>query len=157
DFDRVVDASIMGMLHTLDPHSNYFTKEEFLQMRNEQQSEYFGIGATVTQRQSKVFILAPAANTPAARAGLHYGDQIVSVNGQSTEGWSLNKVSSELKGPRGTQVSLAVARPGETKPIEMKISRDAVSLPTVTNAYMIKPTIGYIALSRMFARTTGEE
>src|SRR5262249_4854675 len=75
----------------------------------------------------------------------------------STEGWNSSKVSSELKGPRGTQVVVSVSRPGDAKPIDFTISRDAVALPTITNAYMIKPGVGYIALSRMFARTTGDE
>lgn len=157
DYNRAVDATINGMLHMLDPHSNFYSKEEFTELRTQQQSEYFGIGATVTQRQNKVFILAPFENTPAARAGLHYGDHIVSINGQPTEGWNSQKVSSELKGPRGTQVVVGVARPGEAKPLEFTISRDAVSLPSITNAYMVKPGIGYIALRRQFARTSGEE
>ncbi|MEW6730626.1 MAG: S41 family peptidase [Acidobacteriota bacterium] len=157
DYDRVADAAVSGMLRILDPHSNFYNKEEFLELRSQQQSEYFGIGATVVQRQDKVYILAPFANTPAARAGLRYGDHIVSVNGSSTKGWDSSKVSTNLKGPRGTQVVVGVERPGEAKPLEFTISRDAVSLPSIANSYMIKPGVGYIWLRRQFARTTGDE
>ncbi|MCS6883895.1 MAG: S41 family peptidase [Acidobacteriota bacterium] len=157
DYDRVTSASILGMLRALDPHSDYDTREEYMELRSQQQSEYFGIGATVAQRQNKVYIISPFANTPAMRAGLKYGDQIVEVDGQSTEGWNSAKVSSHLKGPRGTQVRVKVLRPGSSQPIEVSISRAAVSLPSITNAYMIKPGIGYIWLQRSFARTSAEE
>jgi carboxyl-terminal processing protease len=157
DYERVTNASIEGMLRVLDPHSNYYNKEEFLELRSQQQSEYFGIGATIAQYQGKVYIHTPFDDTPAARAGLRYGDHIVNVNGQSTQGWNSSKVSSELKGPRGTSVTVSVARPGEAKPIEVKILRDAVALPTISSAYMIRPGVGYIALRRQFARTTGDE
>lgn len=157
DYQRTIDSSLDGMLRVLDPHSNYYTKEEFLELRSQQQSEYFGIGASIVPFQGKVFIRTPFDNTPAARAGLRYGDQIVKINGQSTEGWSSGKVSTELKGPRGTQVVVGVARAGEAKTLEYTIARDAVALPSITNAYMIRPGIGYIALRRQFARTSGDE
>ncbi len=157
DYSRITTASISGMLRILDPHSDFDTREEYMELRAQQQSEYFGIGATVTQRQNKVYIVAPFANTPAMRAGLRYGDQIVAVNGQSTEGWNSSRVSSELKGPRGTQVRVKVQRPGVAEPIEVAIFRDAVSLPSITNAYMIRPGIGYVWLQRSFARTSGNE
>lgn len=157
DYNRVTTASISGMLRILDPHSDFDTREEYMELRSQQQSEYFGIGATVTQRQNRVYIVAPFSNTPAMRAGLRYGDQIVAINGQSTEGWNSSRVSSELKGPRGTQVRVKVHRPGVAEPIEVVISRDAVSLPSITNAYMIRPGIGYIWLQRSFARTSADE
>ncbi|MBI4852497.1 MAG: S41 family peptidase [Acidobacteria bacterium] len=157
DHERLSYSTISEMLHVLDPHSAFYTKEDFQELRSQQQSEYFGIGATVSQRQNKVYILAPHEGTPAARAGLLYGDQIVLVNGKSTEGWNSNKVATELRGPRGTQVKVGVSRPGVDKPIEVSISRDAVSLPSIPNVFMIKPNVGYIGLRRQFARTTGEE
>lgn len=157
DYNRVTTASISGMLRILDPHSDFDTREEYMELRSQQQSEYFGIGATVTQRQNGVYILAPFGNTPAMRAGLRYGDRIVAINGQSTEGWNSSKVSSELKGPRGTQVRVKLERPGVAEPIEVSISRAAVSLPSITNAYMIRPGIGYVWLQRSFARTSADE
>jgi carboxyl-terminal processing protease len=157
DHERLNYTTISGMLHVLDPHSAFYTKEDFQELRSQQQSEYFGIGATVTQRQGKVFILAPHFNTPAARAGLRYGDHIVEVNGQSTQGWNSAKVASELRGPRGSQVLVGVSRPGVNESIKVTISRDAVALPSIPNIFMLNANTGYIGLRRQFARTTGEE
>lgn len=157
DYESVVKAAILGMLHTLDPHSNFYDKREFARFRIEQTSQYYGIGATIGARNGKVYILAPFENTPAHRAGLRYGDQIVAINGESTEGWPSIQVSERLRGPRGTAVEVRILRAGEREPRTVRILRDAIPLPSIVNAYMIRPGIGYIALSRGFNTTTDEE
>jgi carboxyl-terminal processing protease len=157
DYPRVAKAAIYGMLRTLDPHSAFYDREEFETFRTDQQSQYYGIGATIGERADKVFILAPFPETPAFRAGLRYGDEIIELNGQSTAGWPSTKVSETMRGPRGTKVALKVRRPGVAQPIAVEITRDAVPLPTVVNAYMIAPGVGYIQLLRGFNFTTGDE
>lgn len=157
DYESVVKAAILGMLHTLDPHSNFYDKREFARFRIEQTSQYYGIGATIGARNGKVYILAPFENTPAHRAGLRYGDQIVAINGESTEGWPSTQVSERLRGPRGTAVEVRILRAGEREPRTVRIVRDAIPLPSIVNAYLIRPEIGYIALSRGFNTTTDEE
>lgn len=157
DYESVVKAAILGMLHTLDPHSNFYDKREFARFRIEQTSQYYGIGATIGARNGKVYILAPFENTPAHRAGLRYGDQIVAINGESTEGWPSTQVSERLRGPRGTAVEVRILRAGEREPRTVRIVRDAIPLPSIVNAYVIRPGVGYIALSRGFNTTTDEE
>ena len=75
----------------------FVSREEFEAFRTEQQSQYYGIGATIGARNGKVYILAPFAGTPADRAGLHYGDEIVDVDGKSTTGWTSLQVSNALE------------------------------------------------------------
>lgn len=157
DYEQVTKMAILGMLHTLDPHSNYYDKREFARFRIEQTSQYFGIGATIGARNGKVYILAPFADTPAYRGGLRYGDQIVAINRESTEGWPSVQVSARLRGPRGTPVEVQVLRAGEQKPRSVKLVRDAVPLPSISNAYLIKNSIAYIDLERSFNTTTDEE
>jgi carboxyl-terminal processing protease len=157
DYAKLSKAAIFGMLHSLDPHSHYYDREEYEAFQTDQQSQYFGIGATIGERSGKVYVLAPFANTPAYRAGVRYGDQIVDIDGQSTAGWQSTKVADTMKGPRGTKVTIKVVRPGVADPITFDIIRDAVPLPTVVNSYMLAPGIGYIQLSRGFNLTTAQE
>jgi carboxyl-terminal processing protease len=157
DYPRVSKSAIYGMLRTLDPHSNYYDRDEFESFRTEQQSQYFGIGATIGARNGKVYILAPFPETPALRAGLRYGDEIVEVDGKSTAGMASIEVSNAMKGPRGTKVVIKYRRPGVPDLLTAEITRDAVPLPTITNAYMLGPGVGYIHLARGFNFTSSEE
>jgi carboxyl-terminal processing protease len=157
DYDRLTKGSVLGMLHTLDPHSNYFDRKEWESFQNEQRSRYSGIGSTIGQRNNGVYIMSPFAGTPAHRGGVRYGDQIVNINGESTEGWNSQQVSNKLLGPEGTPVTVKVSRAGVKDPIEFKFIREAVPLPSITNYYMIGNGVGYINLDRGFNTTTSDE
>ena len=157
DYDKLTKGSILGMLHTLDPHSSYFDRKEWEAFQNEQRSRYSGIGSTIAQRNGRVYIVSPFAGTPAHRGGIRYGDQIVNINGESTEGWSSLQVSNKLIGPEGTPVTVKVARAGAKDPVEFKFVREAVPLPSITNYYMNADGVGYINLDRGFNTTTSDE
>jgi carboxyl-terminal processing protease len=157
DSERVTKASILGMLHTLDPHSSYLDKKEWQSFQSEQHSRYSGIGATIAQRSGKVYVMAPFDGTPSYKAGILYGDQIVEVNGESTEGWSTSQVSSKLLGPEMTPVAVKVSRLGSDKPIEFKLIRGSVPLPSIASYFMMPDGVGYIDLQRGFNTTTSDE
>jgi carboxyl-terminal processing protease len=157
EYDKVYKASILGMLHTLDPHSSYFDRKEWEEFQNDQRSRYSGIGAYIAQRNEKVYITSPFDDTPAYRAGLRYGDQIVEVSGESTIGLSSNQVSNKLIGPEGTPVTVKVKRAGVAEPLEFKLVRRGVPLPSIPNYGMIGPGVGYINLFRGFNFTTSDE
>ena len=157
DVERVVKSSVQGMLHTLDPHSSFLDKKEWQTFQNEQRSRYSGIGSTIAQRNGKVYIMAPFDKTPAYKAGIRYGDQIVEVNGESTDGLNSQQVSNKLLGPEGTSVTVKVARAGAPSPIEFKMTRAFVPLPSITNSFMIGNGVGYINLQRGFNTTTADE
>ncbi len=157
DLDRVTKASISGMLRTLDPHSMYFDAKQWEEFQNDQRSRYFGIGSTIGGRNGKVYILSPTEGTPSYRAGLRYGDQIIEVNGESTIGLNVSQVRSKLLGPEGTPVNIKVMRAGVSQPLEFKLTRGAVPLPSVSNVFMVAKGIGYINLDRGFNTTTYEE
>lgn len=157
DYDRLTKGSILGMLHTLDPHSNYFDRKEWESFQNEQRSRYSGIGSTIGQRNNGVYIMSPFPGTPAHRGGVRYGDQIVNINGESTEGWNSQQVSNKLLGPEGTPVTVKVARAGAKDPVEFRLIREAVPLPSITNYYLAGNGVGYINLDRGFNTTTSDE
>jgi carboxyl-terminal processing protease len=157
NYQTLLKTSIIGMLHTLDPHSSYLDPKEFEDFLNDQRSQYFGIGAWIAQRNNKVYITSPFNGSPAHRAGLRYGDQIIAVDGASTEGFTSRQVSERLLGPLGTQVRVKLSRLGVKDPIEHTFTRAGVSLPSISNYAMVADGIGYINLDRGFNTTTSTE
>jgi carboxyl-terminal processing protease len=157
DPEKLTKSSILGMLHTLDPHSNYFDKKEWEKVQQDQRSRYSGIGSTIAQRNDKVYIMSPFDGTPAHRGGVRYGDQIIAINGESTENWTSLQVSQKLIGPEGTAVTVKVARLGVVEPLEFKFVRASVPLPSVTNYYLVGSGIGYINFDRQFNFTSFNE
>jgi carboxyl-terminal processing protease len=161
DYNAVFKSSITGMLRVLDPHSNYFDPKEFEEFRTDQRSEYFGIGATIgdLRRDGTVYtyIRATFDNSPADRAGLHYGDRIDEIDGQSMRGKTYPEVREKLLGPRGSTVKLKVTHTSNNSTDTVSIVRDAVSQPSIPESYMIRPGVGYVAMTGGFNLTTGDE
>lgn len=163
DYNEVFKTTIDSMLHTLDPHSNYFDAKEFEEFRTDQSSRYFGIGATIgdlADADGKIvatYIKATFDGAPANRAGLRYGDKIVEVNGVSMLGKPFAEVRTHLRGPRGTMAKMVVERYATGKRETVEIIRDAVSQPSISESYLIRPGVGYINLSGGFNQTTFAE
>ena len=160
DFNTVYKSSIMGMLRVLDPHSNYFDKEEFDEMKTDQRSEYFGIGASiqnyVISESVDTYIAATFQNAPASRAGLRYGDRIDAVDGVSMHAKSSAEVRDKIRGPRDSHVKLTITHANTGKADIVEIVRAAVPQPSVPDAYMIRPGVGYIDMTRGFNYDTAE-
>ena len=161
DYNAIFKSSISGMLSVLDPHSTYFDPVEYASFRTEQRSEYFGIGATIEDMREgtdvNTYIRATFSDSPAARAGLRYGDRITAVDGQSMKGKTYPEVRKFLLGPRGTTVKVTVEHPLTHQSETVSIVRDAVSLPSISQSYMLRPGVGYVAMTGGFNLTTAEE
>ena len=157
DYEVLTKTGIQGMLRTLDPHSAYYDKKSFEDMRNDQRSQYFGIGSVISMRDGKVFIQEPFKDTPSTRAGLRYGDQIVGIDGQNSETWNSNQVTSKLRGEQGTKVKVSVRRAGIVEPVTVTIERDAIPQLSITGNYLVRPGIGYVNMPRGFHSTTNDE
>src|SRR3989475_9676643 len=145
------------MNRTLDPDSKFFDPKAFNSLREDQRGKYYGLGIQVTTGFGKVTVISPPfLGSPAEKVGLRVGDVIAKVNGESTEKMDLNDVVTRLKGPRGTSVKIQIIRPGADEPIELSVIRDEIAKYTISNAFLIRPRIGYIKLDS-FAETTGAE
>ena len=161
DYNAVFKSSISGMLSVLDPHSTYFDPVEYASFRTEQRSEYFGIGATIEDLREgsdvNTFIRATFMDSPAYKAGLRYGDRILAVDDNSMKGKTYPEVRKFLLGPRGTTVRVTVEHPATKKTETVSIVRDAVSLPSIAQSYMLRPGVGYVAMTGGFNLTTADE
>jgi carboxyl-terminal processing protease len=152
----IYNGAIPGMLHSLDPHSNFFDPKSYSLLREEQRGKYYGVGMTVGPRNNKVIVIAPFAGTPAYRAGIHPGDIIVAVDGKPTDNMSTSDVADLLKGPKGTTVRITMLREGADHPLEFSVIRDEIPRYSVDLHFMIKPGIGYMHVSG-FQETTEHE
>ena len=157
DYEKATQAAIQGMLLSLDPHSNYFTKADYERLRQDQESRFPGIGVSITRHRDGVYVQSAVPGTPAARAGLRFGDLIAEVDGENAREWTTAQVARKVRGPRGQTVRLTVERAGSPVPLYFSITREEVDKPSVPDAYMLRPGVGYIALSDQFTRTTAEE
>jgi carboxyl-terminal processing protease len=157
DYEKATQAAIQGMLFTLDPHSVYFSTTEFRKLKEDQASSFYGIGVQIQRHDDGVYIQSVVEGTPAARAGLRYGDRIVEVDGKDARDWSSDEVSRNVRGERGKDVQLKVERVGEEAAVNVRIVRDSVPLPSIRNAFMLGSTTGYVGLVGGFQHTTDDE
>ncbi len=161
DYNAVFKSSIIGMLRSLDPHSNYYDREEYEELKTDQRSQYFGIGASIQNylsgKEPDTFITSTFQGSPAARAGLRFGDRIVAVDGAKMTGKTSLEVRDKIRGPRGTSVRVTLERASDKRLEIIELTREAVGQPSVPDAYLIKPGVGYIDMTRGFNYTTTDE
>ena len=161
NYTDTFQASIMGMLQSLDPHSRYFTREEFDDFKSDQREVYYGIGASIINQRvdGKVdtYVTATFENSPASKVGLRYGDRIVEVDGKDMRGKDSATVRDKIRGPKGSTVRVTVERAADNAPQTVEIVRDAVPQPSIPDYYMLKPGVGYIGMTQGFNYATAAE
>ena len=156
DNPNLTGGAIRGMLEALDdPYATYIDPETFNIERDRFKGEFEGIGAEVGIENGHIIIVAPIPDTPAAKAGIRSGDIILKVDGVSTEGMTLFEVVSKIRGPKDTQVDLLILHSNEDSPINIKITRGVVDLPSVTSR-QLGDNLTYVKLSS-FTNDTHDE
>jgi len=157
DGDKISDSAMQGMLWTLDPHSSFFTREEFRKLGEEQASQFYGIGVSILQHRDGVYVQSVVPGTPAEKAGLRYGDRFVSVEGKDAKEWTSSEVSRNVRGEKGTPVKIRIERATSASPIDLEIVRGGVPLPSIRNYFMLPESVGYVGLTGGFQETTADE
>ena len=156
----IYNGAIPTMLHTLDPHSNFFDPKQFAAMREEQRGQYYGVGMMVGPRgtgpTARTIVIEPFTGSPAYKAGLRRGDAIMIVNDKKTDGLTTTEVTTLLKGNKGTPVQITVAREGSEKPIVFDVVRDEISRPSVGESFWLRPGIAYVDIN-LFNENTSHE
>ncbi|HEX9106585.1 MAG TPA: S41 family peptidase, partial [Longimicrobiales bacterium] len=154
---KLYRMAIDGMLQELgDPHSVFMEAKEYENLRIQTQGEYGGLGIQILKSNGYITVVSPLPGTPAERAGVEAGDQIVEVNGESARGWSEDQAVAKLRGPKGSTVDLKVQRPGVANPIPFKLVREEIHVRSVPASYMLNPTVGYVRLT-VFAESSTDE
>jgi carboxyl-terminal processing protease len=156
--EDLVEDAIQGMLHTLDPHSNYLNREAYSEMRDEQRGMFYGLGIQISKRapDKPLTIIAPIDGTPAAKAGLQPGDVISKIEGQDTSSLTVQDAVRKLKGEKGTKVTITILRPGEDNTFDVTLSRDEIPTHSLAHAFMVKPKVGLIRISNFTSTTSSE-
>jgi len=149
---ELIENAVRGMVTSLDSHSRFLDSEEYEEIRISTTGNYSGIGLEVSMDDAKVTVVAPIDDTPAAQAGLKSGDQIVSIDGIEVGADNVNDTIGRMRGKVGTKVRIAVAREGETDPIEFNLVRRHVQVHSVRYE-ILKPEFGYLRITH-FSETT---
>lgn len=161
DYNELTKSAISSMLQTLDPHSNYYDSAEYQDLLTDQQSEYYGIGATIANYskngQVETFVIATFPDSPAFKANLHYGDKIIAINGENVSGKDSSYVRDRVRGKKGTVVRLTIENALSKKVEIVEIRRNRVPQPSLPDAYLLRENIGYVDLTQGFNYTTFEE
>ena len=156
DPQELTDASIDGMLETLDPYTQFFDQRALEQLKIDTQGKFGGLGITisVSRRHSVPVVRSVIEGTPADTAGLLMGDRIIQVDGDSTFGRPLEEVVDVLRGDPGDPVTVTVQREGLESPFDQQVIRDRVGINSVLLAEEVSPGIGYISMSYVFGGTS---
>lgn len=154
--DRLVFASIRGLVGRLDPHSSFFEPRDYSGVRDKQAGSYYGVGLLVTQREGKVVVVTPMEGGPAGRLGVRPGDVIIEVDGTNTTSMGYDKVTEMLRGERGTAVRMSIRREGFEDPLRFTIVREAITTRAVSGAFMLDDVTGYIRVNDFTATTARE-
>jgi len=154
---KLMEESLDGMLHGLDPHSNYYSPEVFKDLMEDQEGKFTGLGLLVTKpgANSPLLVIQPIPDTPAWKAGIRAGDVILEVDGQPTDKMTSREAVRKLKGPDGTKVTIKLGR-GDAKPEIMTLTRAPIPKHTVPYAFMLPKGQGYAKVNT-FGNTTVEE
>ena len=152
---ELIEAAMIGMLQSLDPHSAYMPPKNFEDMKVQTKGEFGGLGIEVTMERGLVKVVAPIADTPAERAGILTNDLIARLDGEDVLGLTLSEAVDIMRGKIGTKITLTVLREGEEDPLEIDIIRDIIEIKAVRyRAEGPEGQIAYIRLTTFNENTT---
>ncbi len=158
DDAEVVERTIANMLHELDPHSSYLSKEELEALSEQLEGEFEGIGVSFNVLEDTIYIIRAISGGPSEKVGIMAGDRIVKVDGENVAGVEITTrgVQKHLKGPKGTEVDVSVLRRNAKELLEFTITRDKIPVFSLDASYMVNDNIGYVKLAR-FSHTSIDE
>ncbi len=155
DAEKLIYGAIQGMLQTLDPHSSFMPPDVYKELQVETKGSFEGLGIEITVREGVLTVVSPIDDTPAFRAGLKAGDQIIKINGESTKDMTLMEAIKRLRGPRGTHVTISLLRKGWTELKDFTLTRDVIPIQSVKYD-RLPDGIGYVRI-KSFQEATSQD
>lgn len=131
---HMTEGAINGMLDSLGDqgHTRYLSADDARRWDESLSGEFEGIGAYLDLRDGRPIIVSPIEGSPAEAAGLRDNDSILQIDGQDTQGWTIEEVVAQIRGPRGSTVLLKIQHIDEDAPVEVSVRRDKIEVPSVT-------------------------
>lgn len=161
-YEALTRAALKGMLQSLDPHSQYMEPTNFEDMKEDTESRFGGLGIHVTERNGDLIVVSPMEDSPAFRAGILPGDQIIKINNESAEKIDLPALTERLRGAPGTKLTLTILRPGTREIKDFELTREIIKIWSVKDVRILpadltgEAKVGYARITQFNAPTADE-
>jgi carboxyl-terminal processing protease len=149
---KLIEGAINGMLAALDPHSAYLTPDLYKELQVDTKGSFGGLGIEITTRNNVLTVVSPIEDTPAYRAGIKSGDQIVKIDGELTKDMGLVEAVKKMRGPKDTKVTLTLRREGRPDLFDVTLTREIIKIQSVKSK-MLEKGYGYIRVTQFQERT----
>ncbi|MEO6033990.1 MAG: S41 family peptidase [Verrucomicrobiota bacterium] len=162
-YNELIHGALKGMLNTLDPHSEFMDKSKFEELKKDTQGEFGGVGVVISlSKDKKLTVVSPMEDTPGFKAGILSGDQIVKIDGKSTDKFGIEDAVKRLRGEPGTEVTLSILRPSSAQIKDYKLVRAAIKVDTIKDLnnksefLLGENHIGYVRITQFGEKTAGD-
>jgi len=149
---KLVDGAINGMLNALDPHSSYLTPESYRELQVDTEGSFGGLGIEITLRDGLLTVVAPIEDTPAYRAGVKAGDQIIKIESELTKDMGLVDAVKKMRGPKGSKITISIRREGTPRLLDFTLTREVIKVQSV-KAKSLEKGYGYVRLTQFQDRS----
>jgi carboxyl-terminal processing protease len=150
---KLIEGAINGMLNSLDPHSAYLTPDLYKELQVDTEGSFGGLGIEITVREGVLTVVSPIEDTPAYRAGVKAGDQIIKIDGELTKDMTLVEAVKKMRGPKGSKVTISVRREGAPRLLDFSLVREVIRVQSV-KARTLEKGYGYVRLAQFQDRTS---
>src|SRR6266436_2971199 len=149
---QLIEGAINGMLSSLDPHSAYLTPDLYKELQVDTKGSFGGLGIEITSRNGVLTVVSPIEDTPAYRAGVKAGDQILKIEGEFTKDMTLVDAVKKMRGPKETKVTLTLKRENVPELFDVTLTREIIKIQSVKSK-MLEKGYGYVRVTQFQERT----
>ena len=156
DVQKLTSRIIKSMLENFDPYTEYYEEKDLEDLAIKTDGEFSGVGLQIYMYEDQLTVVGPIEGSPASRAGIFTGDEIMNIDGETTKGLELKEATNKIRGDKGTDVILTIKKPitGETE--DYAITRDVITIKDIPYYGMANPEVGYLRITNFSNNTPGE-